>query len=138
MSDHDHCDHDPIECSYNALVGEYREAVAERNELRARLDSYEGAVEERERINQLIADSSLGTPEARAIQARTPRPLGRAIVRAVEEMERAERLRTIVVNTATDARILVKALEQGNTNAAAAIAERIYERHEPYDVGEGG
>lgn len=32
---HDHCDHDPIECSYDALVGEYQEAVAERDRLRA-------------------------------------------------------------------------------------------------------
>ena len=35
MSDHDHCDHDPIECTYDALVGEYQEAVAERDRLRA-------------------------------------------------------------------------------------------------------
>jgi hypothetical protein len=35
VSDHDNCDHDPIECTYDALVGEYQEAVAERDRLRA-------------------------------------------------------------------------------------------------------
>jgi hypothetical protein len=51
------------------------------------------------------------------------------------EAER-DRLRAVVVATATDARVLVKALGQGNADAAAALAERIYDRHEPHDVGE--
>jgi hypothetical protein len=49
--------------------------------------------------------------------------------------ERAQLL-TIIGNTATDARILLKALSSGGTDAAAGLAERIYERHEPWDVGE--
>jgi len=51
------------------------------------------------------------------------------------EVER-DRLRAVVVATATDARVLVKALGQGNADAATALAERIYDRHEPHDVGE--
>jgi hypothetical protein len=53
----------------------------------------------------------------------------------VVETER-DRLRAVVVATATDARVLVKVLGQGSADAAAALAERIYDRHEPYDVGE--
>lgn len=34
MDGHDHCDHDSTECTYDALVGEYREAVTERDRLR--------------------------------------------------------------------------------------------------------
>jgi hypothetical protein len=33
VSDHDHCDHDPTECTYDALVGEYRKAAAHRDAL---------------------------------------------------------------------------------------------------------
>jgi hypothetical protein len=36
---HDHCDHDPIECSYDVLVGEYREAIAERDRLREAVEA---------------------------------------------------------------------------------------------------
>ena len=48
MGEHDHCDHDPLECSYDALVGEYREAVAERDQLRAQHDGLRVLIEEME------------------------------------------------------------------------------------------
>lgn len=51
------------------------------------------------------------------------------------ETER-DQLHQIVVATATDARILVKALAEGSTDAAVGLAERIYDRHERWDVGE--
>jgi hypothetical protein len=49
-----------------------------------------------------------------------------------------DRLRQVVTNTATDARILLKAITMQSPDAVVGLAERIYQRHEPWDVGEEG
>jgi len=66
------------------------ETTAERDQLQARIDAYEGHLEAWEEMAELIAQSSLGTPEAEAIRERTPPGVGRAIVRATEYLARAE------------------------------------------------
>jgi chromosome segregation ATPase len=66
------------------------EATAERDQLRARIDAYEGRLEAWEEMDRLISQSSLGTPEAVALRERTPPEIGRAIVRASEYLGRAE------------------------------------------------
>lgn len=54
---------------------------------------------------------------------------------AIEEVE-PEHLRNIARATATDARIMVSALKHGNVDAATELAQRIYDRHEPWDIGD--
>jgi hypothetical protein len=63
---------------------------AQRDALQARIDAYEGRLEEWEEIDRLIAASSLGTPEAEAIRNRTPPGVGMAITKAAQYMARAE------------------------------------------------
>lgn len=46
-----------------------------------------------------------------------------------------DELRRVVVNTATDIRILERALHHGNRNAVDSLVEQLRERFAPYDVG---
>jgi chromosome segregation ATPase len=66
------------------------ETTAERDQLQARIDAYEGRLEAWEEMDRLISQSSLGTPEAVALRERTPPEVARAIVRASEYLGRAE------------------------------------------------
>lgn len=63
----------------------------ERDALQARIDAYEGHLERWEEMDRLIAASSLGGEEAQRIRDRVPPEVGKAIVRAVQEAERADR-----------------------------------------------
>jgi hypothetical protein len=73
---------------------EFLQVVAERDALQARLDAYEGEVEAWEELDRLIADSSLGTPEAVALREQLPPEVSHAIARATEYLVRAEKAET--------------------------------------------
>lgn len=66
------------------------DVIAQRDALQARIDAYEGKLEEAEEIDALIAASSLGTPEAQAAIARVPSMVGRAVARAADYRDRAD------------------------------------------------
>ena len=66
------------------------EAIAARDDLQARIDAYEGHLEEWEEVDRLLDASSLGTPEAKAIRERTPPLLAGVLVRAAQAISRAE------------------------------------------------
>ena len=68
-----------------------RELVDERDRLQARIDAYEGRLEEWEAIDRLIAESSLGTEAAQRVRDRVPPEVGKLIVRVIGEAERADR-----------------------------------------------
>lgn len=81
----------PPEAQVLTLLGVLEDVSDKRNELQARIDAYEGAIEEWEEMDDLIKASSLGTPEAEAVRARTPRGVGKAIVLGANYLVRAER-----------------------------------------------
>lgn len=66
------------------------DVIAQRDALQARIDAYEGKLAAAEEVERLIAASSLGTPEARALRAHTPPLVGRTIVVAATERARAD------------------------------------------------
>jgi chaperonin cofactor prefoldin len=85
------------------LAEQLAEAVNERDALQARIDAYEGHLEEWEEIDRLIAASSLGTPEAVAMREQVPPQLSKVLVRAIQAQQRADaaeaerdRLRAVV------------------------------------------
>jgi len=77
------------------LLAEYieawRQVEAERDELQRRIDAYEGHLERWEEIDRLIAASSLGGEEAQRVRDSVPPQVGKALARAVQEAERADR-----------------------------------------------
>jgi hypothetical protein len=104
---------------------------AERDRLQAALDKHGVDVERSERINQLIADSSLGTPGARSLAERTSHDAGYAIRRTSEEMARADaaeaerdRLRTELSALHDVAAVLRDGTEEYAGVVARVVAER--------------
>lgn len=77
--------------------------AVQRNALQARIDAYEGKVEQWEEMDRLIRESSLGSPEAQEYIRQAPTGVGMAIVRASELLgdneeldELVERMRPVV------------------------------------------
>lgn len=115
--------------------------MAERDRLQERIDAYEGDVQAWEEKRNLIKQSSLGTPGAEAVAARTPPGVAKAIVLGGSYLARAEaaeaereRLRAVVdaarefetANTAWHAKIergeLVQSTDDESRRRAAAIS----------------
>jgi hypothetical protein len=115
-----------------------RQVEAERDRLRAIVDIVRDAFlrpdDEEWRIDTgalvVLADAldqlDSDTPPAQRILADYTRDL----------VTERDRLRGAVQATATDARVMVKALAHGSLDAVVELAERIYNRHAPWDVGE--
>ena len=86
-----------------ALAVECDRLAGERDDLQARIDAYEGRLEEWEEIDRLIAASSLGGEEAQRVRDSVPPQVGKLITRAMQATMRAEaaeaerdRLRAVV------------------------------------------
>lgn len=108
--------------------------IAERDALQARIDAYEGRLEEWEEIDRLIAASSLGGEEAQRVRDSVPPQVGKLIVRAAQEAERAERaeqerdrLREWIAEAAnaTEATVFEVLAERERLRAVVAAAQAV-------------
>ena len=113
------------------LESELQRTVGERDALQARIDAYEGHLEEWEKIDRLIAESSLGSPEAVAMRAQVHPQLSKVLVRAIQAQERADaleaerdRLQDDLAFERQNAKALQGYTDQALENAINAEAER--------------